>query len=507
MQAAGGAELNGANHVVNLSGNTQVSASGPLAFSTGNPDGKMATASRPSSTGNPEIESADDFLLTSPTELTSATFTGLVPTGSIVSGAGSVVQQVVVEIYLVFPQNSTNPPNGDVPTRVNSPSDVELEDRDSMVGNLTFTTTVLNANFAAANSVVTGINPIPNQTTGGEGAVNGEEVQFNVTFTTPFLLPANHYFFVPQVLAEQRQLPVVVGAQADHRAGHAVQSGPARVDPRRSAGAELAAGGHRHCRRRPGPHVQCDVLADRHGDGGAVPVPQLDEPDGRPGGGRHHRHQHRGGAVQINVTTAGGGLTVASPIASSGGNISLKADGMSFLAAVNAGAGRVSLDTNNSTRPITLGGTPTLPRFAAVDDNTASLDLWTLNNATGACSRPGNNERAGGLHGAIQRRSEPLRSGLRAREFPHHGDPPARRRPGRQLQQRRQATQGLGTTISASRPLVWSRPSSPAALPGLTNALGILQAGFVIVGNVAQCRRRGGRRGGPSRCWTATATS
>ena len=202
VQAAGGATLNSnSNNVTNLSGvSTPANVGNAFNFSTGNPDGKMATASRPSSTGNPEIESADDFLLTSPTELTSATFTGLVPTGSIVSGAGSVVEQVVVEIYLVFPQNSTNPPSGAVPTRTNSPSDVELDDRDSMVGNLTFTTTVLNANFAAANSVVTGINPIPNQTTGGDGAVNGEEVQFNVTFTTPFLLPANHYFFVPQVL-------------------------------------------------------------------------------------------------------------------------------------------------------------------------------------------------------------------------------------------------------------------------------------------------------------------
>ena len=29
--------------------------------------------------------------------------------------------------------------------------------------------------------------------------MTGEEVQFNVLFTTPFDLPADHYFFVPQV--------------------------------------------------------------------------------------------------------------------------------------------------------------------------------------------------------------------------------------------------------------------------------------------------------------------
>src|SRR5262249_7143719 len=35
--------------------------------------------------------------------------------------------------------------------------------------------------------------------TTGEGPVTGQEVQFNVNFSTPFSLPADHYFFVPQV--------------------------------------------------------------------------------------------------------------------------------------------------------------------------------------------------------------------------------------------------------------------------------------------------------------------
>src|SRR5207249_3834587 len=56
-----------------------------------------------------------------------------------------------------------------------------------------------NGSFTVANSVVNGINPIPNQTTGGEGPVTGEEVRIDVTLTTPFSLPADHYFFVPQV--------------------------------------------------------------------------------------------------------------------------------------------------------------------------------------------------------------------------------------------------------------------------------------------------------------------
>ena len=53
--------------------------------------------------------------------------------------------------------------------------------------------------FTAANSVVNGINPVPGQFTGGEGAVTGQEVSIAVDFTSPLTLPAGHYFFVPQV--------------------------------------------------------------------------------------------------------------------------------------------------------------------------------------------------------------------------------------------------------------------------------------------------------------------
>jgi hypothetical protein len=44
-----------------------------------------------------------------------------------------------------------------------------------------------------------GIHPVPNQTTGGDGAVTGSEVEFAVNFVTPFDLVAGHYFFVPLV--------------------------------------------------------------------------------------------------------------------------------------------------------------------------------------------------------------------------------------------------------------------------------------------------------------------
>jgi hypothetical protein len=179
----------------------------PFFFSTGNPDGRIATASRPDAAplGAPsnEIESADDFVLTSPTSITSATFTGLLTGGATQSDIG----QVVVEIYEVFPNLSdvsrtSGPPTfstSQVPTRVNSPSDVELEDRNSSSGTLTFSATDLGS-FMVANSVLPGgIHPLPNQTTGGNGAVTGEEVEFDVNFTTPFSLQAGHYFFVPQV--------------------------------------------------------------------------------------------------------------------------------------------------------------------------------------------------------------------------------------------------------------------------------------------------------------------
>ena len=68
-------------------------------FSTGAPDGKMATASRPDGGGNFEIETGDDFVLTTTTSITSATFTGLL------TGDGSV-SNVRVEIYRVFPNDS-----------------------------------------------------------------------------------------------------------------------------------------------------------------------------------------------------------------------------------------------------------------------------------------------------------------------------------------------------------------------------------------------------------------
>ncbi len=177
----------------------------PFAFSTGNPDGLIATASRPDTGGVLEVESADDFILGQTTTITGASFTGLLTSGVTVPTVGNVV----VEIYRVFPKDSdTNRTSGpptfsttQVPTRVNSPSDIAFESRDSsLVGELTFSTTVLSNSFTAANSVQSGgIHPMPNVFTGGNGAVTGQEVRFDISFASALVLPADHYFFIPQV--------------------------------------------------------------------------------------------------------------------------------------------------------------------------------------------------------------------------------------------------------------------------------------------------------------------
>ena len=168
-----------------------------FSFSTGGPTDVMASASRPNSPGKPEIESADDFVTTATqTSITSATFTGLL-SGVVTT---PTVQNVIVEIYRVFPNDSTVPPSGNVVTRVNSPSDAAFGSRDASAGSLSFTTATLAATFTALNSVQPGgIHPKPGQTTGGDGSITGQEVLFTVNFTTPINLPPDHYFFVPQV--------------------------------------------------------------------------------------------------------------------------------------------------------------------------------------------------------------------------------------------------------------------------------------------------------------------
>jgi len=169
-----------------------------FSFSTGAPDGLIATLSRvPGPTGI-QTETADDFILATNTLINQATFTGLIPPGASLSS----VSEVEVETYHVFPADSVLPPSGNVPNRTNSPSDVEIGSatRDSLDGTLAFSVTLLNGSFTASNSVVNGINKSPGQHTGGEGAVSGQEVLITVTFNPPIAIPGDHYFFRPEVL-------------------------------------------------------------------------------------------------------------------------------------------------------------------------------------------------------------------------------------------------------------------------------------------------------------------
>jgi hypothetical protein len=166
-----------------------------FAFHTGLPDGRIGTVTEPANAhnSNVEFESADDFVLPSATRIDNASFTGLLTGGA----TAADVSDIVVEIYRVFPNDSdlTRTPN--VPTRMNSPSDVAFDSRDSAARELAFRAVVLDSSFDVQNSVSSADKISVNS--GGNGALSGEEVRFDVKLIVPFDLPADHYFFVPQV--------------------------------------------------------------------------------------------------------------------------------------------------------------------------------------------------------------------------------------------------------------------------------------------------------------------
>jgi hypothetical protein len=173
----------------------------PFFFSTGGPDGLLGALSQPADSANLETETADDFILTDTTSIAQATITGLIPSGTSLAN----ISNVEIEVYHRFPEDSdvgrtSGPPmftTAQVPTRFNSPSDVEIDDatRDGGLGTLESTTSLLNPRFSVANTVVKDIN----RQTLGEGPATGEEVEITIAFTPPILLPADHYFFRPEV--------------------------------------------------------------------------------------------------------------------------------------------------------------------------------------------------------------------------------------------------------------------------------------------------------------------
>ncbi len=140
-----------------------VPAMGDVIYNNLTPNNSMAIATRPDTTAF-EIEAGDDFFLK------------------------------------FFPLDSDAARIPKVPTRTNSPSDVAFDSRDSGANSLMFGTSVLAPTFTVLNTVQPGgIHASPLQTTGGNGPLTGQEVQFNITFSNPFDLPPDHYFFVPQV--------------------------------------------------------------------------------------------------------------------------------------------------------------------------------------------------------------------------------------------------------------------------------------------------------------------
>jgi hypothetical protein len=172
-------------------------ALGDTIYNNLTPNNQMAIATRPDSPGRSEIEAADDFFVGSPTTINSATIVGLLVPGT---GGTPSVSGITVEMYRIFPLDSDTTRNPNVPTRTNSPSDVAFASRDSTSSGLTFSSSVISPTFTVLNSVQPGgIHASPLQTTGGNGALTGQELQITLMFTTPFSLPANHYFFVPQL--------------------------------------------------------------------------------------------------------------------------------------------------------------------------------------------------------------------------------------------------------------------------------------------------------------------
>jgi hypothetical protein len=189
-----------------------------FSFTAGVPDGRLGALSRAASAGKVETETADDFILPDTTVISHATITGLVPLGAPLGN----ISAVEVELYHIFPLDSDTSRTQNVVTRANSPGDVEIgaATRDSSTGTLAFTASVVSGTFTVANTVVNVINKAPNQTTHGEGSATGEEVEITITFTTPIILPAGHYFFRPEVLvtggdflylSTPRAAPIFVG--------------------------------------------------------------------------------------------------------------------------------------------------------------------------------------------------------------------------------------------------------------------------------------------------------
>jgi hypothetical protein len=121
----------------------------------------------------------------------------------------------------------------------------------------------LDDNFSVLNTVVDGINQAPTNVTEGEGPASGDEVQITVTFEPPIVLPADHYFFRPQVRDRRRRFPVSVGTEANRGARDDLHRRLASLGPQLGLAAGLAADRYRHHRRRHPADIQYGGFPDR----------------------------------------------------------------------------------------------------------------------------------------------------------------------------------------------------------------------------------------------------
>ena len=139
--------------LLGLAAMAAVPAHAAVIYNNLTPNNLMGMATRPDAPGVAEIETGDDFFVTTRSSIDSASFTGLVVPGT---GGTPAVSEVAIEIYRVFPLDSDTTRVIHVPTRANSPSDNALDDRDSATAGLNFTTAVLGATFTVLNTVQPG---------------------------------------------------------------------------------------------------------------------------------------------------------------------------------------------------------------------------------------------------------------------------------------------------------------------------------------------------------------
>src|SRR5437773_8669090 len=126
----------------------------PFFFTTLDVDGRIGVASRPASADGSkiEIEAADDFILGTDTLLYAAVFTGLMPANF---GFGDI-GNIKIEIYRVFPSDSDTTRTPNVPTRTNSPADVQFDSRSTAEGTLYASFEVVQFQYQVSNSVLNG---------------------------------------------------------------------------------------------------------------------------------------------------------------------------------------------------------------------------------------------------------------------------------------------------------------------------------------------------------------